>query len=241
MWRIGMFAAVAILVAACSAGVGSPAPGTGSSPMSTSAGPSGGPSASYPPSPAPSPSPTPAPGFSSSPSPAASAAPAASAVPAADYAGFHREFCAAWAELFTTIGNPDTGSGSALSEAFDAALRDGDVVTARAKAPAIIAGLESGRRHIAAGALWPTGAPMMAQMDRLFAAFQASYAAQRDAADRGAQEAKRLGQEALEAAGGLDAWYAIIRPGTLDETRQAISSARPADVSGQCEGLPIGL
>ena len=48
--------------------------------------------------------------------------PAVSAVPkASTFDEFGAAYCAAWDELFTAIGNPDTGSKSALSGAFEKA------------------------------------------------------------------------------------------------------------------------
>jgi hypothetical protein len=41
--------------------------------------------------------------------------------------------------------------------------------------------------------------------------------------------------------GSTDAWFALIRPGILDETRAAIDAARPRDVPTQCPNLPIGI
>lgn len=138
-------------------------------------------------------------------------------------------FCAAWTALFTAVGNPDTGSGSVLSLALDRAAAAQDEMVARQKAAEITAELESGRRHAAAAGGWAPAAPMLAELDRVFVAFEAMTAA-KVAVARGDPNAIEP-QAALEGAGGIEAWFAGIA---------AYGAMYPdGPTSEQCVGVPI--
>ncbi len=155
---------------------------------------------------------------------------ATAAVPSSTYNDFHASFCSAWGTMFATIGNPDTDSGSELTDAMDAAIAADDMATVNRLAAEITAGLEAGRRAIKAGARWTPALPLMAELDRVFVGFEARVEAKRAAASQGnGAIADKFGQEALESSGAVDAWFALIRPGVLDATRQAIESARRAE------------
>ena len=155
----------------------------------------------------------------------ATATPAASSAPkAATFDEFGTAYCAAWDELFTAIGNPDTGSKSALSGAFEKAVTAGDVANAERLAGMINAHLATGRGHLAVASGWPSAGPMLAQMDRVFLAFGAMTEARRSGADP---------QAAFEKAGGVVAWQAMFEA--------ARTIVRPADAgSRQCPTVPVG-
>ena len=161
--------------------------------------------------------------------PSPTAQPAAAVLPVT-YDEFHASFCSARAALYTTIGNPDTDSGSELTDAMDAAIMTGDTASVDRLAAEITEKLEAGRREVAAAARWAPAAPMMAEIDRVYVGYEARIEAKRTAASRGeGAMADKFGQEALEGSGAIDAWFALIRPGVLDATRQAIESARRAE------------
>src|SRR5262245_57807416 len=94
--------------------------------------------------------------------------------PAAPGATSHDEFvvaaCAAFDELDAAIGNPDTGTGSELSDALDSAVMSGDVATANKKAEEAIARLEEGRRQLAIAGGWEPGRAMATAADKFFVA-----------------------------------------------------------------------
>lgn len=139
--------------------------------------------------------------------------------------------CLAWESLFRAVGNPDTGAGSELSRSLDAAVEARDVQAAEALASEIITELESGRRAIAVAGGWPPAAPMMTQLDRVFAGFEVMTAAHVPLAkgDPGAIDP----QAALEQSGAIEAWYAAL------EAYQAMGTERPAGTP-PCGDLPIG-
>ncbi|MEO7229487.1 MAG: hypothetical protein ABIZ30_02715 [Candidatus Limnocylindrales bacterium] len=62
-----------------------------------------------------------------SPSPAPNPTPLPAATSFEEYAV---GFCAAWAALFTAVGNPDTAAGSELSKALDTAVAANDGLAA---------------------------------------------------------------------------------------------------------------
>ncbi len=140
-------------------------------------------------------------------------------------------FCSAWAAMFRAVGNPDTASGSDLSKALDAAVAAGDVGAADRLAAEITSVLESGREQVAYAGGWLPAAPITAQLDRLFVAYEAMIAA-KAAAAKSAPNAVEP-QAAFEGAGGVDAFFAMI------EAMRALAPERPAEAQ-QCPNLPIG-
>lgn len=92
---------------------------------------------------------------------------------ASSYEQYAIESCAAWEALFLAVGNPDTASGSDLSRALDEAVEAGDAASAERLAIEITRELRSGRERIAAASGWQPRAQVMAQMDRMFAAYEA--------------------------------------------------------------------
>ncbi len=167
----------------------------------------------------------------------ASCSPAATAAPGAtSYQEFRPAFCSAWEALFRAVGNPDTGAGSDLSKALDAAIAAGDQAAVERAATAIAAELADAHRQSAFAAGWQPAAPMMAEMDRLIAAYDAGLAAQRTAAGQGSEAARALRQSAFEKAGGLDAWQAMFSAVNL------IGAALPAGQAAQpCANVPISI
>jgi hypothetical protein len=178
--------------------------------------------------------------------PATAVAPTPSASTAAGapitFEAFHGAFCRAWESMFRAVGNPDIGDGSELTKAMDEAIAAGDLPTVDRLAAEITSELEAGRHEVAIATGWAPAAPLMAQVDRVLVGFEAMTEAKRNAASNGlGPSAQQLGQEALEQSGAIDAWFALIRPGVLDETRRAIQSARPAGVPEQCPSVPTGI
>lgn len=152
-----------------------------------------------------------------------------SAARATTFAEYGTAFCDAFDALFVAIGNPDTADYSTLHKSLDAAVAAGDTATAESVARTMTARLESGRQRVAFAAGWPPAAPMMAQLDRVFVAFEAMIAAKR--ASVGAPDAAAA-QAAFEKAGGVEAWFAM-----LQEARKI---QRPADAGdGRCPTVPV--
>jgi len=149
---------------------------------------------------------------------------------ATSYAEFVTAGCAAFQALFDAIGNPDTGSGSEMSKALDAAVKAKNVADIERLAAASLARLGDGRRQAAAAAGWLPGSPVMNALDRLLAAYQMMIAARRTTA---------LGlpgpspDAAFEAAGGLAAWQAMLAAGSA-------ISPRPQQQT-KCPGIPVSL
>ena len=130
---------------------------------------------------------------------------------AASYEEYFVAACAAWDGLFRSVGNPDTGSGSELSRALDAAMTTGDVPAAERAAAGMATELEAARQQAAVAAGWAPRTAMMVQLDRVLAAFEVGTAAKLAVA-KGAPNAVDP-QAAFEAAGGLEAWFAMIEAG----------------------------
>lgn len=124
------------------------------------------------------------------------------------HAEFGAAYCAAFDAMFTAIGNPDTGSGSELSKALDAAMATRDLDTANRLANTITGHLERGRKQAWIARGWPSADPIMAQVDRVLVAFEAMVEAKRAAA-AGASGAVDP-QVAFENAGGVRAWFAML-------------------------------
>jgi hypothetical protein len=142
------------------------------------------------------------------------------------------EFCSAWDALFRAVGNPDSGVGSELSDALDAAVEARDELAAERLAAEITAELESGRQFAAAAGGWAPARPMMAEMDRVFLAFHAMTAAKAAVAAEAPNAIDP--QIALQQAGGIEAWTAMLM------AAQEMALARPADqVSEPCANVPI--
>lgn len=157
---------------------------------------------------------------------------------AATFGEFRTGYCSAWESIFLAVGNPDTGSGSELSDALDKAIADGNPVTVELAARQIRDELDTGRRHVAFAAGWEPAAAPMAKMDHLFLAFEAMVETSRAAASEGPVVARKKAQAAFEAAGAIEAWTAILTP----ESWTAVNAARPSGVpSRNCGDLPIGM
>lgn len=127
---------------------------------------------------------------------------------AATHAEFGAAYCAAFDSMFTAIGNPDTGSGSELSKALDAAMAARDLDTANRLAATITGHLERGRREAWIARGWRSADPVMAQLDRVLVAFEAMVEAKRAAA-AGASGVVDP-QAAFEQAGGVTSWFAMM-------------------------------
>jgi hypothetical protein len=167
------------------------------------------------------------------PTPVATATPApASATPkpaAASYEQYFVAACAAWDSLFRAVGNPDTGSGSDLSRSLDEAVTAADVASADRLAADIAKELKVGRGHVAVAGGWTPRAPVMVQLDRVFAAFEVMIEAKRVAAKH--EPNAVVPQTAFEQAGGVEAWIAMF------EAARAAGGGRAADA--RCPNVPV--
>lgn len=128
--------------------------------------------------------------------------------PAGTYEEYFVAACAAFDGLFRAVGNPDTGSGSDLSRALDAAMTAGDVPSAERAAAGMASELKAARAQVAVAAGWAPRTAMMVQLDRVLAAFEVGTSAKLAVA-KGAPNAVDP-QAAFEQAGGLEAWFAMI-------------------------------
>jgi hypothetical protein len=150
---------------------------------------------------------------------------------AASYEEYFVAACAAWDGLFRAVGNPDTGTGSDLSRALDAAVAAGDGASAERAAAEMAGVLKAAREQAAVARGWAPRTAVMVQFDRVLAAFEVGTAA---------KLAKVKGQPnvdpqaAFEQAGGLEAWFAMIEAaraaglGTVDASnRQCANSITP--------------
>jgi hypothetical protein len=160
-----------------------------------------------------------------------SGAPSATPLPAAtSFDEYAVGFCAAFQALFKAVGNPDTAAGSELSKALDDAVTAGDGGAAEQLAGEITAELESGRRHVAYARGWAPAAPMLDQLDRVFVAFEAMTAAK--AAKANGAPGAIDPQAALEQAGGIEAWFAMLT------AWPTLEDGRPDGVQ-PCADVPI--
>jgi hypothetical protein len=126
---------------------------------------------------------------------------------AATFEEYSTALCGAFDAMFQGVGNPDTGSGSALSKALDQAVEARDVATAERLALTITTTLEAARQEAAVAGRWPSAASMAVQLDRVLLAFEAMIAAKKTKATGAAADP----QATFEAAGGVDAWTAMFR------------------------------
>ena len=145
------------------------------------------------------------------------------------------EFAAAWCSslkaLVRAIGNPDTGSDSELSAAFDAAIQGGDATEVQRLAAAMTAELSTGRQHAAVAAGWEPGSAAAGAVDRVLLAFGAMVEAKRAGAGDGLAAADARAQSALEQAGGLAAWVAMLEAARAlpPDVIQQLEDCRPWD------------
>jgi hypothetical protein len=116
--------------------------------------------------------------------------------------------CASFGAMLRAVGNPDTGTGSALSTSLDAAVEAGDPAAAERAATGIRAELEVSRQEAGRSGGWAPARPTAVAMDALLAAFEAMTAAKvaRAAGTPGAIDP----QVAFEQAGGPVAWTALL-------------------------------
>lgn len=147
----------------------------------------------------------------------------------ASYDEYFVAACAAWAELFRAVGNPDTASGSDLSKALDAAVEASDGATAELIADDILRALIAGREQVAIAAGWEPRAPVMVHLDRVFVSFEAMVKAKVALAKHDANAMEP--QAAFEQAGGVDAWFAMI------DAMRAAGGGQASEQ--QCPNVPV--
>lgn len=154
---------------------------------------------------------------------------------ATSFLEFRDAFCGSWSSLFRAVGNPDTGTGSELSLALDAAARAADSTEVNRLAGLIHDELEAGRRHTAFAAGWSPAAPMMAEMDRFLVALETAIEAERAGVEAGNRDAVSLRGAAFEQAGGFAMWERMLQAGG------PLMSARPDGPAYQCPGIPVSI
>ncbi len=130
---------------------------------------------------------------------------------ASSYEEYFVAACAAWDGLFRAVGNPDTGNGSDLSRALDAAMTAGDVASAERAAAEMARELKAAREQAAVARGWAPRTAMMVEFDRVLAAFEVGTAAKLAVAKSVPNAVDP--QAAFEQAGGLEAWFAMIESG----------------------------
>jgi hypothetical protein len=163
--------------------------------------------------------------------PATASSPTASEAPSpATYEEFATTACDAFEAMFTAVGNPDSGAGSELSTQLDAAIERGDPAEANRLAEQMLAELARGRQAASAAAAWEPGAPAMAELNDVLVAFEAYVRAKQESAAGNPVDA----QAALEAAGGVTSWQAML------EASLALIEARPSGPPHACDGIPMG-
>jgi hypothetical protein len=159
-------------------------------------------------------------------------APSATAPPAAaSFEDYAEAACAAWEALFRAVGNPDTASGSDLSRALDEAVAAGDGASAERLAAEITMALAAGREHVAVAGGWQPRAPVMVQLDRVFAAFEAMISAKRAAARHEPNAVDP--QAAFEQAGGMEAWFAMF------EAARKVGAGTAGATEQRCANVPV--
>ena len=138
-------------------------------------------------------------------------APAAASPSAAPmtYDAFSTALCSSFTSLIRAVGNPDLNTPSVMTKALDDAVAAHDAGAADRAASAMLAELEAGRQQAAVAARWLPATETMAAMDRLLAAFEAITQAKRAMA--GGAGATVDPQKAVEAAGGVQAWGAVLQ------------------------------
>jgi hypothetical protein len=157
-------------------------------------------------------------------------APSASPAGATTFEEYATAFCSAWGTLFRVVGNPDTAGWTDGVHQLQAAADARDDATAAGLQGQINTELEAARQQIAYAAGWPPAARPMAELDRIFVAFEKWTTAYVDIA-KGMQNAPDP-QAVFEAAGGVTSWRA------LAETYADVAPYRPASVA-RCPDAPI--
>ena len=161
------------------------------------------------------------------------ASPSPSPSRAATYETFTADACAAFEALFRAYGNPDTASRSELMQSLDTAVEAQDLASAERFEALIGAEIAIGRQHAAAAGEWAPAAPAMDALDRVLTAFGAM-------ADAKVEQVRNPPgpdpQQAFEAAGGLEAWTAM-----LQSARGIAAAVPPGATQRQCEGIPVSF
>ena len=160
---------------------------------------------------------------------------------ATSYVEFREGLCSAFDDLFKAIGNPDAGTDSALMKRLDEAVARGDIPAADLAARDITAILESARARARFAGGWAPASAVVAPMDGLFVAFEASTEAKRASAKAGTDVAEIAAQRAFEEAGGVEAWTNMLRSFQDPEVMAAIAASRPPDMDPQCSTVPISV
>ncbi|MGZ9276089.1 MAG: hypothetical protein ACXW4L_03090 [Candidatus Limnocylindrales bacterium] len=150
---------------------------------------------------------------------------------ATSYGEYADATCAAWDALFRAVGNPDTASGSDLSRSLDQAVASGDAASAERVAADIARELRVGREQVAIAGGWQPRAPVMVQLDRVFAAYEAMITAKLALARHEPNAVDP--QSAFEQAGGVEAYFAWI------EALRATGAGAAGATAKQCPNVPV--
>jgi hypothetical protein len=89
--------------------------------------------------------------------------------------------------MLLAIGNPDTGSASDASKAFDQALASGDPGSIRSTGDAVLGHLAAARAAVATTLGWPPAADTSKELDALLAGISEGVTAMREGGLRGAE------------------------------------------------------
>lgn len=174
-----------------------------------------------------------------SPSPVASAVatpasptPLPTAVAAVDEAAYRAALEGAVAELMAAIGNPDTGSPSDASKAFDDALASGDPAVISSTADAVLAHLSEAQTIIAGVAGWQPGAEQSRDWDAMLAGLAEGVITMRDGGTAGDQAAVDAGRTRMGEALQDHFWPAIRGPEGMAQMLQVfLPDGRSASAS----------
>lgn len=143
---------------------------------------------------------------------------------------FAANACDAFEAMFRAVGNPDTGAGSELSKQLDQAVERGDVAGSSRVAEAIIGELRRGQEAASAASAWEPGSAAMAELNDVLVAFESYVNAKKDLSTGSLTDP----QAALEAAGGVTSWQAMLTAAA------AVVANRPDVPPVPCDGIPMG-
>jgi len=121
--------------------------------------------------------------------------------------------CTAVDELFTAVGNPDTGEASPLSRALEDAIVAGDTALIDTTTTAILAHLEASRAAAARAAAYPPAAAGVSAFDEFLTIVAEGVVAKRDAASDGLEASRAAAQGTWDrAVGPWRAWLTELGP-----------------------------
>jgi hypothetical protein len=121
--------------------------------------------------------------------------------------------CTAVDELFTAVGNPDTGEASLLSRDLEDAIVAGDATLIDTTTTAILAHLEASRSAAARAASYPPAAAGLSAFDEFLTIVAEGVVAKRDAAPDGLEASRAAAQRTWDrAVAPWRAWLTELGP-----------------------------